>query len=382
MSRQEASPDASLSAQMKKLTTKELVQEGERIQKRIAAKVGAGRRLLLGLDMHGRQVTVAMQEDGGLIRAAGRMGHEQCLVWVERKVLEGWEVHSCYEAGVYGYWFGRKLVGLGVKQLVVAARGMGKGGKNQKSDRLDSHELCQGLDSFLRGNKKALSVVPMPSQGLEAQRSLVRFHRQLIQDKTRLISRGKNLLCAQGMRVTNWWKAKRWAALAAQEGLAEIYLEVLESFRVKILALEAEEKPLRKRIEALAPAGLPKGIGRYSAAVLFLEMRDWQRFSKARQVSSYTGLCPGVHISNGQGQEGSINRCGNRVVRWILVEMVWRMRKWQPGFAPIRELNERLYLGRRTKKRLVVKAARRLAVGLWRLMTGRASAQELGLIIG
>jgi hypothetical protein len=55
------------------------------------------------------------------------MGHEQCLVWVERKVLEGWEVHSCYEAGVYGYWFGRKLVGLGVKQLVVAARGMGKG---------------------------------------------------------------------------------------------------------------------------------------------------------------------------------------------------------------------------------------------------------------
>jgi hypothetical protein len=105
---------------MKKLTTEEVVQDGERIQKRIAAKVGAGRRLLLGLDMHGRQVTVAMQEDGGLVRAVGRMGHGQCLVWVERKRLEGWEVHSCYEAGVYGNWFARKLVALGVKQLVVA----------------------------------------------------------------------------------------------------------------------------------------------------------------------------------------------------------------------------------------------------------------------
>ena len=380
MSRQEASPDASLSAQMNKLTTKELVQDGERIQKRIAAKVGTGRRLLLGLDMHGRQVTVAMQEDGGLIRAAGRMGHGQCLVWVERKMLEGWEVHSCYEAGVYGNWFARKLVALGVKQLVVAPRAMGQGGKNQKSDRLDSYELCQGLESFLRGNKKALSVVPLPSEELEAQRSVVRFHRQLVKDKTRFMSRGKNLLCAQGLMVKNWWQAQRWAALEARSGLAGIYLEVLASYRAKILALEVEEKPLRKRIEALAPAGLPKGMGRYSAAVLFLEMRDWNRFSKAKQVSSYTGLCPGVHTSNGQGQEGSINRCGNRAVRWILVEMVWRMRKWQPGFKPIRELNESS--SRRAKKRLVVKAARRLAVGLWRLMTGRATAQELGLIIG
>ena len=371
-----------LSAQMKTITTKELVQGGERSEKRIGAKVGAGRRLLLGLDMHGRQVTVAMQEDGGLIRAVGRMGHGPCLVWVERKVLEGWEVHSCYEAGVYGNWFARRLVGLGVKQLVVAPRAMGKGGKNQKTDRLDSHELCQGLDSFLRGNKKAFSVVPVPSEELEAQRSLVRFHRQLVKDKTRFMSRGKNFLCAQGLMVSNWWKAKSWAAIEASKGLAGIYLEMLASYRAKILELEAEEKPLRKRIEALAPAGLPKGMGRYSAAVLFLEMRDWNRFTKASQVSSYTGLCPGVHTSNGQGQEGSINRCGNRAVRWILVEMVWRLRKWQPGFKPLGELNERLCLSRRAKKRLVVKAARQLAVGLWRLMTGRASAQELGLIIG
>jgi transposase len=367
---------------MKKQTTKEIVQDGERIQKRIAAKVGAGRRLLLGLDMHGRQVTVAMQEDGGLVRAVGRMGHGQCLVWVERKRLEGWEVHSCYEAGVYGNWFARKLMALGVKQLVVAPRAMGKAAKKQKSDRLDSHELCQGLDSFLRGNKKAFSVVPVPSEELEVQRSMGRFHRQLIKDKGRYISRGKNLLCAQGLMVSNWWKTKTWAALEASNRLAGIYLEMLASFRAKILALEAEEKPLRKRIEALAPVGLPKGIGRYSAAVLCLEMRDWNRFTKASQVSSYTGLCPGVHTSNGRGQEGSINRCGNRTVRWVLVEMVWRLRKWQPGFEPIRELNEKLRLSRRAKKRLVVKAARRLAVGLWRLMTGRASAQQLGLIIG
>src|SRR5215469_17171676 len=33
-----------------------------------------GRVLKLGLDVHYRQVTVAMQEDGGRIKAAGKMG--------------------------------------------------------------------------------------------------------------------------------------------------------------------------------------------------------------------------------------------------------------------------------------------------------------------
>ena len=382
MSRQQAAPAAKLSARMKKQNIKDLVQDGNHFQKRVAAKVGARRRLLVGLDMHGGQVTVGMQEDGGKVRPAGRMAHGQCLIWLERKLLEGWEVHGCYEAGVYGYWFHRRLVNLGVKNLVVAPKAMGEGGKRQKTDRLDSLELCQELERFLGGNQKAFNVVPVPEPELEEKRSLERFHRQLMKDKGRFISRGKNLLCGQGVMVGNWWKAKTLELIVATNQLGELYREQLRSWREKILALEAEEKPLRKRIEALAPAGLPKGMGAYSAAVLFLEMRAWNRFSQAAQVSSYTGLCPGVHTSNGKGREGSINRCGNAAVRWILVEMVWRMRKWQPGYGPIVELKESLSRGRRARKRLVVKAARLLAIDLWRLMSGRASAQELGLAIG
>ncbi|HEV3211394.1 MAG TPA: hypothetical protein VGY91_14145, partial [Chthoniobacterales bacterium] len=37
--------------------------------------------LNLGLDVHYRQVTVAMQEDGGRIKAAGKMGHADFLNW-------------------------------------------------------------------------------------------------------------------------------------------------------------------------------------------------------------------------------------------------------------------------------------------------------------
>jgi hypothetical protein len=49
--------------------------------------VNKGNRVLkLGLDMHYRQVTVAMQEDGGRIKGAGKMRHADFLNWSAQKV--------------------------------------------------------------------------------------------------------------------------------------------------------------------------------------------------------------------------------------------------------------------------------------------------------
>src|ERR1700756_5963512 len=52
------------------------------------------RALKLGLDVHYRQVTVAMQEDGGRIKGAGKMSHGALLNWVRRKLEEGWRISS------------------------------------------------------------------------------------------------------------------------------------------------------------------------------------------------------------------------------------------------------------------------------------------------
>ena len=157
--------------------------------------------------------------------------------------------------------------------------------------------------------------------------------------------------------------------------------EQLEAWRKKVLSAEEEQRELRRRIEALAPALRPKGVGAYSTAVLEYEMKGWERFHNRGQVSSYTGLCPGIHPSDGRGKEGSINRCGNRVVRWNLVEMVWRLMVWQPHYGPVRQLAAGLVRSKRAKRRLVVKAARRLAIDLWRLATDQTTAEKLGLIM-
>jgi len=110
-------------------------------------------------------------------------------------------------------------------------------------------------------------------------------------------------------------------------------------------------------------------------------MKGMAHFDNARAVSSYTGLCPGIHSSDGRGKEGSINRCGNAAVRWNLVETMWRFAHWQPNYEPARQLRLALGKSKRAKKRLVVKAARQLAVDLWRLQTGKVTVQELGLVM-
>jgi hypothetical protein len=68
----------------------------------------------------------------------GKMSYVEFLNWVRKKLEEGWEVYSCYEAGASGYWLHRELVKLGVK-------------------------------NHLRGQKKALSVVAVPTEEQEEE---------------------------------------------------------------------------------------------------------------------------------------------------------------------------------------------------------------------
>ena len=139
--------------------------------------------------------------------------------------------------------------------------------------------------------------------------------------------------------------------------------------------------------EAIQEAGrkgkIPKGVGPLSFEVLRREVGDWSRFNNRRQVSSYTGLCPREHSSGGKRRGGSVNKSGNPRVRAMLVEMVWRMIRWQPGYHALRKWMGVLGDATRSaaaRKKAIVAVARQLAVDLWRLFTGQTTAENLGLI--
>ena len=172
--------------------------------------------------------------------------------------------------------------------------------------------------------------------------------------------------------------------LVATSGLEGVKTQVpewmgsqLKHWQEEALATDGKERQVGRELEKMVSIELPIGVGALSWITLELEIRGWDRFQNRRQIASYTGLCPGIHNSNGRGREGHINRCGNSVVRYTLIEMVWRMTRWQPDYPPIKKL--RSTVSKRGERRFVVAAARRLAIDLWRWATGRATAKELGL---
>jgi len=150
--------------------------------------------------------------------------------------------------------------------------------------------------------------------------------------------------------------------------------------------MEAQEKKMTEAIQAEGlqnQAKIPRGVGPLTFEVLRREVGDWSRFSNRRQVSSYTGLCPREHSSAGKRKSGSVSKSGNPRVRAMLVEMVWRMMRWQPGYLALQKWMHILGDASRsaaTRKKAIVAVARQLAVDLWRLFTGQTTAEKLGLI--
>jgi transposase len=345
------------------------------------AKAGAAKAkpqvIKLGLDLHARQVTECRQLDGSTPKPTQKWDPWELLNQVEEWIQAGSQVYSCYEAGACGYWFHRELVQRGAVNFVVAPRPLeNQRTKRQKTDRLDARALLDHLDSYLRGNREAISIVAVPNPEQEQQRSVVRYREQLMRNRRRAEARGRALALTQGILApVGWWRPAAWQQFQTQ--LPEWLGPQLAYWQEQALAIDGKERQVRRQLETMVARELPVGVGALSWMTLQLEIRGWERFQNRRQIGSYTGLCPGIHHSNGRGREGYINRCGNAAVRYTLIEMVWRLVRWQPDYPPLQKL--RRSVSKRAKRRLAVAAARRLAIDLWRLATGRATAQTLGL---
>jgi transposase len=155
-----------------------------------------------------------------------------------------------------------------------------------------------------------------------------------------------------------------------------IFRLVLEVHDPQIAALTAE-------LETAAAPDLPSGLGKLTLVVVSREVCDWRRFKNRRQVSSYTGLCPGEYSSGGKRVAGSVTKHGNPRLRAALVELAWRLVRFQPQYPPVKKRLAILAKGAQAtggaRKKAIVAVARQLAVDLWRWQTGQCTAAQLGL---
>jgi hypothetical protein len=66
-----------------------------------------------------------------------------------------------------------------------------------------------------------------------------------------------------------------------------------------------------------------------------------------------------------------------------LIELAWRLVRFQPNYKAVRKWQARCAQGTlltgAARKKAIVALARQLAVDLWRIRTGRVTAEQLGI---
>ncbi len=337
----------------------------------------------LGLDVHAASIMVARQLDGLNPQPPQRLGVEQFIKWVDEQLKRGYQIISCYEAGPTGYWLHRRLQTRGVTNYVVCPTRLDSRGKGVNTDKTDALELLVRLDRYVAGNKKAFSVVRVPTPEQEIKRVVSRQRDQLRRKRLSFAAQGRMLLLGQGYRQSNtWWQGLQWLSL--RKRLPDWLSNALETFQRIILELHKEILALTASIAKTAPKTLPKGMGALTHEVLEREIKDWKLFKNRRQVGSYSGLTGGVSGSGEQSAELSITKAGNRRLSVCLIECAWRMVRQQPDYWLVKKwrgvlLNPKMHLRRR--KQIIVAFARQLFIDVWKWKTGKVTPERLGWLM-
>lgn len=332
----------------------------------------------LGLDVDLHYVVTAIQCDRGAIALAQKFSRAQLLVWVQKQITAGHTVHTVYEACGFGYTLHHQLTAAGAHSLITTPMRLSLE-RRRKNDRLDARELCVRLSRHRDGHAHELKPIRIPSPEEQQRRELGRQREFFKRELRRLENHGRALRLEfeHQSLPAGWAGPRKWKQLSAQ--CSEFVRTQLEPVVAQIRAVKEQMARLTEQIEQrVSEEKLPKGLGALTVSLLDGEVCDWKRFRHRKAIGSYTGCCPSEHSSGGVQRFGHIDRHGNKHVRMLLVEAVWRLLKYQPHWHAYVKYREKLRHGASLKKKIAVALARQLAIDLWRWRTGRCTAAELG----
>jgi len=290
-------------------------------------------KLYLGLDVHKDSITIALAHEGrqGEIRLFGTITNdlhalEKALARI-RKAHLGAHLEVAYEAGPCGFGIARRLHQLKVSCLVAAPSLIPKQpGSPFKTDKRDARTLAR----LLRAGDLVAVYIPEPTD--EAIRDLCRARTDAVDDLRRCRQRLKSFLLRHGYRYqgqAHWTQAHmrylRELVLPhpAMKTILEEYLQGIDAAHARVQRTEAsmaqllESWRLKPAVQALMAL---RGFQLVAAMITVSELGDIHRFAHPRQLMVYLGLVSMEDSSGPRQRLGSISRCGNGHLRWLLVE--------------------------------------------------------------
>jgi len=343
------------------------------------AKSAVRQTFKLGLDVDLNTVVTAIQCDHGEIKPAQKFSRARLIAWVKEQIAAGHRVHTVYECCGFGYTLHEQLVAAGAQSLVTTPMRLSD---RRKNDRMDARLLCVRLSRHLDGHQHELRPIRIPTGQERQRRELGRQRDFWKREVRRLDNHGRALRIEHEHQTlpSGWAGPRKWKQISVQ--CSEFVRQQLEPVAGQIRQCKQQLDRFTQQIEALvAEEQIPHGLGALTVSLLEGEVCDWKRFEHRKAVGSYTGCCPSEHSSGGVQRFGSIDRRGNKHMRVLLVEAVWRLLKWQPGWHARQKYLPKLKHGASLKKKMAVALARQLAIDIWRWRTGRATAAELGWVM-
>jgi transposase len=334
----------------------------------------------LAIDSHAAKLKVVRQLGDKSPQPAQSFTPEEFLLFAKKQLNLADEVHSCYEAGPTGFWLHRKLIEMGIKNLVVVAGRLDAYGRKVNNDRTDALALALKLSRYVAGEEEALAIVHVPTLEEEQRRAVTRQRAQFGKALRSLASMGRSLCLLHGHRLRGtWWRDAIWKR--CQNQLPPWLVERLDLFRPAMAELEKQILALSKSVRASVTKPLPKGFGQLTYEQINREVVDWARFTNRKQPGSYAGLCGGVSDTGEQHADLPITKHGNARLRSILIELAWRWVIYQPQSRAVQRWKN-ILLSRsahtRRRKQAIVALARQLLVDFWRWHTGKATPEKLG----
>lgn len=286
-----------------------------------------GQTIYVGIDVHKRSWHITERHCGLKLKSYSANPDPQALFEHLKRSYPDATYRSVYEAGYCGFWIHKKLVALGIENIVINPGDVPTSGKERtyKNDSNDSAKLARELES---GSLIPLYIPPDDNLML---RNLVRHETQIVGNVVRCKNRIKSYFNFYGIPFKSWaglWlKQLESAAQKAHDETLVSFLRELRFLREERLRIVQAEKMYLKRMKRedihKNLCSIP-GVGFRSAIIIQAELWDIHRFKDLNALNSYVGLAP--HLF-GSGESEKVKSGGGRKklqLHYILIEIAWR----------------------------------------------------------
>lgn len=257
---------------------------------------------------------------------------------------------------------------------------------SKKNDRIDARKQAVLL---------SIGEVPpvhIPKLQVRQWRATIQQRRRIVNRIVSVKNRLRATLKANGLTQPHkgsLWKAVNIAWMEEQSrDWADVPPEQL--WRVHLADLLEELKVLGGQLRGVTgyldrtlaahPGGtllmsIP-GVGPRTAEAILAYTDDVHRFRRSKRYGAYFGLTPKLDESGQVRRLGHISKEGPSVVRWLLVESVWRAIAKSPA---LKAFYDRIVAGQSLRKKVAVVATARKLLTIMRAMlkTGELFNEEL-----